>query len=112
MLPLTAVIPLLVFLGIVLGIWSVLSMISSRNSKALDRLQRLSRPPSLADIEDPKNKSPERFSGLADAAKAISAPLMPQTAVEQSALKTKLANAGFRSDAAPMVYSGVRLACL
>jgi tight adherence protein C len=112
MISLTAVIPLLVFLGIVLGIWSVLSMISSRNSKALDRLQRLSRPPSLADIEDPKNKNPERFSGLVETAKAISAPLMPQTEVEQSALKTKLANAGFRSDAAPMVYSGVRLACL
>src|SRR5262249_4701007 len=108
-----AIIPLLVFLGIVLGIWSVLSMISSRNSKALDRLQRLSRPPSLADIEDPKNKGGnERFAGLVETAKAISAPLMPHSEVEQSALKTKLANAGFRSDAAPMVYSGVRLACL
>src|SRR5690348_3473366 len=108
-----AIIPLLVFLGIVLGIWSVLSMISSRNSKALDRLQRLSRPPSLADIEDPRNaKGNERFAGLLETAKAISAPLMPQTEVEQSALKTKLANAGFRSDAAPMVYSGVRLASL
>ncbi len=113
MLPVTAIIPLLVFLGIVLGIWSVLSMISSRNSKALDRLQRLSRPPSLADIEDPRNaKGNERFAGLLETAKAISAPLMPQTEVEQSALKTKLANAGFRSDAAPMVYSGVRLASL
>jgi tight adherence protein C len=113
MVPVTAVIPILVFLGIVLGIWSVLSMISSRNSKAMDRLQRLSRPPSLADIEDPRNaKSNERFAGLLETAKAISAPLMPQTEVEQSALKTKLANAGFRSDAAPMVYSGVRLASL
>jgi tight adherence protein C len=113
MLPVTAIIPLLVFLGIVLGIWAVLSMISNRNSKALDRLQRLSRPPSLADMEDPRNaKSTERFAGLLETAKAISAPLMPQSEVEQSALKTRLANAGFRSDAAPMVYSGVRLASL
>jgi tight adherence protein C len=44
--------------------------------------------------------------------KAISKPMMPQTELEQNALKTKLANAGFRSDAAPMVYSGVRFACL
>ena len=47
-----------------------------------------------------------------DTAKAMSSPLMPSTLVEQTALKTKLANAGFRSDAAPMVYSGVRFACL
>lgn len=109
----TALIPLLVFLGIVLGIWSVLSMISSRNSKALDRLARLSRPRSLADIEDPKTaRGNERFAGLLETAKAISAPLMPQSELEQNALKTKLANAGFRSDAATMVYSGVRFASL
>ena len=33
-------VPLLVFFGIVAAIWAVLSMISNRNSKALDRLAR------------------------------------------------------------------------
>lgn len=114
MVAVTAIIPLLVFLGIVLGIWSVLSMISNRNSKALDRLQRLSRPPSLVDLDDAKrgSQSGQRFAGLLETVKAISKPMMPQTELEQNALKTKLANAGFRSDAAPMVYSGVRFACL
>jgi tight adherence protein C len=106
------IIPLLVFLGIVALIWAVLSMISSRNSKALERLARLSRPASLADIEDPRLTKNERFQGLMETAKALSNPLMPKTELEQSALKTKLANAGFRSDAAVMVYSGMRLACL
>src|SRR5271165_547409 len=107
------IVPLLVFMGIVAAIWAVLSMISNRNSKALDRLSRLSRPQSLADLEDPtKAKVNERFAGIVDAAKALSKPLMPQTELEQSKLRIKLANAGFRSDAAPMVYSGVRLACL
>lgn len=106
-------VPLMVFLGIVAGIWAVLSMISNRNSKAVDRLARLSRPQSLAELEDPtKAKSQDRFSGIVDAAKALSSPMMPQTELEQNELKTKLANAGFRSDAAPMVYSGIRLACL
>src|SRR5262249_17480691 len=105
-------IPLLVFVGIVMGIWAVLSAISSRNSKAVERLAKLSRPPSLADIEDPKSKNSERFQGLAEAAKALSSPLMPQTELEQSELKTRLANAGFRSDAAPMVYSGLRFGSL
>src|SRR5205809_903022 len=102
MVPVTAAIPLLVFFGIVLGIWAVLSMLSNRNSKALDRLARLSRPPSLADIEDPRQGKNDRFAGLMETAKAISAPLMPNTEVEQSQLKTRLANAGFRSDAATM----------
>jgi len=88
-------------------------MISNRNSRAQERLERMSRPQSLAEIEDPAAaKKAERFTGILDAAKAIASPLMPQTELEQNALKTKLANAGFRSDAAPMVYSGLRVACL
>jgi tight adherence protein C len=110
---LPAIIPILVFLGIVMGIWAVLSMISSRNSRALDRLQRLSRPQSLAEIEDPAAKAKaEKFAGIIETAKALATPLMPQTDLERDALKTRLANAGFRSDAACMVYSGIRVACL
>src|SRR5262245_39399449 len=110
---LTDIIPILVFLGIVMGIWAVLSMISNRNSRAMDRLSRLSRPQSLADIEDPASaRKSERFQGILETAKALATPLMPATELEQSALKTKLANAGFRSDAAPMIYSGLRVACL
>jgi tight adherence protein C len=105
-------VPLLVFGGIVAGIWAVLSMISNRNSQAMDRLSRLSRPTSLAEIEDPLKAQNNKFQGLTDAVKSISKPLMPQGEVEQNALKTKLANAGFRSDAAPMVYSGIRLVSL
>jgi tight adherence protein C len=103
--------PLLVFLAIVAGIWAVLSMISNRNSRALDRLHRFSRPQSLAEIQDPSlGQKSERLQGLIDTAKALSSPLMPQTELEQNKLKLKLANAGFRSDAAPMVYSGLRVA--
>jgi tight adherence protein C len=105
-------IPLLVFVGIVLGIWAILSMISNRNSKAAERLSRLSRPASLADIEDPTRAKGERFQSLVETAKALSSPMMPQTELEQSNLKTKLANAGFRSEAAPMVYSGLRVVSL
>src|SRR5438270_3548412 len=102
-------IPLFVFVGIVALIWSILSMISQRNTRAMERLARLSRPPSLAEVEAPQSKV-ERFAGLMEAAKSLSSPLMPQSELEQSALRTKLANAGFRSDAAPMIYSGIRFA--
>jgi tight adherence protein C len=107
------IIPLLVFAGIVLGIWGVLSMISNRNSRAMERLTRMSRPQSLADIEDPtRNKNDGKLQGFLNAAKSLSKPLMPSTELEQNALKTRLATAGFRSDAAPLVYSGLRLLCL
>jgi len=106
-------IPLFVFVGIVVGVWAILSALSNRNSRAMDRLSRISRSYSVIDIDDPaKSQSSERFQGIVDAAKAMSTPLMPQTELEQSKLKTKLANAGFRSDAAPMIYSGIRLASL
>ena len=78
MIGITDVIPLLVFIGIVVAIWAVLSMISSRNSQALERLARLSRPQSLADIEDPtRARGDHKLQGLIDAAKSISRPLMP-----------------------------------
>src|SRR5262249_16959969 len=50
----------------------------------------------------------ERFQGVMETAKAFSAPLMPQTELEQSELKIRLANAGFRSDSAVATYTGLR----
>jgi tight adherence protein C len=105
------VVPLLVFGGLVAGIFSILSLISNRNSRAQERLERISRPASLAEIEDPKAKK-ERFQGVMETAKALSGPLMPQTELEQSELKIKLANAGFRSDSAVAVYLGLRFVTL
>ena len=105
----------LVYAGIfgcfVFGVWSVLSFLSSRNSRAQERLDRLSRPGSLAEIDDPKSKK-ERFQGVMETAKALAGPLMPKTELEQSALKTKLANAGFRSESAVNVYLGIRFITL
>jgi tight adherence protein C len=104
-------IPLMVFAGLVAGLFALLSLISNRNSRAQERLERLSRPTSLADIDDPTQKK-ERFQGVVETAKALSTPLMPQTELEQSELKVRLANAGFRSDSAVAVYLGLRFAVL
>src|SRR5262249_47873869 len=95
-------VPLLVFAGFVAAVFAALTMISTRNSRAAERLDRIRRPASLAEIEDPKRKQ-ERFQGMMETAKALSGPLMPQTELEQSELRIKLANAGFRSDSAVSV---------
>src|SRR5438552_2047508 len=108
-----ALVPIAVFVGIVLAIMAILSMIAERNARSSERLMRHSRPASLAEIEDPKlTKKSERFQGITEMAKSISQPLMPHTELEQSALKVKLANAGFRSESAAAVYSGIRVASL
>lgn len=104
-------VPLFVFAALVAGIFALLSLLSNRNSRAQERLERISRPASLAEIEDPKLKK-ERFQGVMETAKALSGPLMPQTELEQSELKIRLANAGFRSDSAVAVYLGMRFAVL
>ena len=100
-----------IFGAFVFGVWSVLSFLSNRNSRASERLDRLSRPGSVSDMEDPKlNK--ERFQGVMETAKALAGPLMPKTELEQSQLKVKLANAGFRSESAAKVYLGLRFITL
>lgn len=107
------IVPVLACIAVVAGIWAVLSFISERNAKMRERISRFSRPASLAEIEDPRlAKKSERFQGIASMAEAIADPMMPKTEIEQSELKIKLANAGFRSDSAPAIYSGIRLAAL
>jgi tight adherence protein C len=112
MIGITEIAPLLFGAAIVFAIYAVLTAISKRNKRALDRLARISRPASLADIEDPAMAKKERFHGMMETARALSQPLMPQTELEQSKLKIKLANAGFRSDSAVSVYLGLRFASL
>src|SRR5947209_5005972 len=103
-------VPILIFGAFVFGVFAVLSMLSNRNSRAQQRLDRLARPASLAEIEDPKVTKKDRFHGIMETAKAFSAPLMPQSELERSELKVKLANAGFRGDSAVSVYLGLRFA--
>jgi tight adherence protein C len=105
--------PLVVCAIVVAAIWVTLSAISQRNSRAQERLSRISRPASLADIEDPRLAAKkERFAGVVETAKALSKPLMPRTELEQSRLRVWLANAGFRSDSAVAVYLGLRFVSL
>jgi tight adherence protein C len=104
-------VPLFVFAGFVAFVWMVLTSISNRNSRAQERLERISRPASLVEIEDPKMKK-ERFQGVMETAKALSGPLMPSTEGEQSELRNRLANAGFRSESAVAVYLGLRFGTL
>lgn len=104
--------PVFVFVAIVAGTFWVLSTISARNSQAEERLERIGRPKSLAEIDLGNAESRGRFKGLTDAFKNLGGALEPQSELEKSALRVRLANAGFRSESAPGVYHGIRVVCL
>src|SRR5271167_297157 len=95
----TMLFPVVIFTVILIAVWSFLTAVSQRNTRTQDRLQRISRPASLAEIEVPgKQSREERFGGVKKAVEDLGAILKPQTELEMSAIKIKLANAGFRSE--------------
>ena len=75
------------------GAWFMLSLISNRNtSQAEERLERLGRPKSLAEIELDDEKSRDRFSGMKEAVSSLGTALEPQSELEKSKLKIMLAD--------------------
>lgn len=104
------IVPAIIFVVILIGMWSALSILSQRNTRTQERLERHSRPASLAEIEMPEKKArEERFGGLKKTVEDLGQVLKPKTELEQSALRIKLANAGFRSESAAGIFQGLRL---
>ena len=102
--------PMIVFGIIMAGTWWVLSMISQRNSQAEDRLERIGRPKSLAEIEiSGKQSKGGGMSGMKKTLEGLGAGMAgSQSDLEKNTLRVKLANAGFRSETAPAIYQGRR----
>ncbi len=104
--------PVFVFVAMVAGTFWVLSMISRRNSRAEDRLERIGRPKSLVEIEMSQAEGRSRFKGLKDAVSNLGGVMEPSTDLEKNSIRIQLANAGFRSENAAGVYQGIRVVCL
>jgi tight adherence protein C len=105
--------PLIVFLIFMAISWGALTLLSKTKSQAEERLERLGRARTNADFDiEGGDKEKNRFSGLKDAISSLGGAMEPQSELEKNALKVKLANAGFRSESAPMIYHGIRLVCL
>lgn len=103
--------PVVVFVAIMVGVFWLLSVVSNRNSQAEERLERIGRPKSLVEIEMAQAESRGRFAGLKDAFSNLGG-VMGGSEAERSTLKVKLMNAGFRSENAVAVYQGIRAVCL
>jgi tight adherence protein C len=103
-------VPILVFVVMFVGVWALLTAISQRNSRTVERLERISRPASLAEIEMPTKQSKEaRFAGVKKAMEDLGGVLRPKTDLEQNELRVFLANAGFRSESAAGIFQGIRV---
>jgi tight adherence protein C len=96
-------------LALIGGVFWVLSLISNRNTHAEERLERIGRPKSLADLDITPEESAHRFAGLKQAFSSLGAAMEPKSDLEKSSLKVSLANAGFRSEAAATVFQGIRV---
>jgi tight adherence protein C len=103
--------PFIVFTAIVAGAWFLMNALSRRTSHAEERLTRLGRGQSSADLGDLDNRR-QRFSALKDAIASIGGAGGGQTELEKNKLKLQLTNAGFRGDNAPMIYQGMRVVCI
>lgn len=106
-------IPIMVFVVSLLGVWSLLSLISQRNSRAQDRLDKHSRRASLAEIDLPgKQSKDDNLAGIKKQLESMGSLMQPKSELEQSQVKILLANAGFRSETASGIFQGIRFACL
>jgi tight adherence protein C len=103
------ILPWAIFGLISFGAWALINAFSSRTSRALERLEEL-RDPSL------RNKEHAGRSGVGAvvdmAAPALSKALQPKTEIEQSALKVRLANAGYNSPTAPQMFLAIKFAMM
>jgi tight adherence protein C len=104
--------PIFVFAAIMAGTFWLLSVISTRNSQAEDRLERIGRPKSLMDIDMTQAENANRFAGLKDMFSNLGGAMEPQSELEKNSIRLKLANAGFRSEQAASVYQGIRVVSL
>ena len=105
------VVPFVVFAAIVAGAWFLMAALAKRTSRAEERLDRLGKGQSISDIDTLEAKK-QRFGGLKDAIAQLGGAMEGQTDLEKNTLKLKLANAGFRTDGAAMIYQGLRLLCI
>lgn len=104
----TTLIPIAVFGAFAAGAWWVMDMITSRNTRAEERLSELRSPGKAATSA----RSEGFASMLQKATPALAKPLQPKTKDEQNKLKQRLSYAGFRKESAAPTFLGLKIVSL
>lgn len=105
------IVPALVAVGIGILAWFLFGLMRKGDDLHDDRLERFGKMSSGG--EPVVRANSERLQDLLEkAAPALAKPLTPQSEQEQSALKIRLANGGWRGENAVPIYLGVRVVFL
>jgi tight adherence protein C len=93
--------------------WWVLEMTSGGRSRTVERLEEIRNPRARRAGESATIKKSDAVTRMLEkATPALARPLEPKNEIEKSKLKMKLAYAGFRSEAAPSIFLGLKFAGL
>lgn len=107
-----ALLPFAVFGMFALGAWWFLDRVASGRSRAVERLDELKNPSLRRRKPDEEvgvvKKSDAMTRVLAKASPALAKPLQPKSEFEVNKLKMRMANAGFRNEAAPSIFLGLK----
>jgi tight adherence protein C len=104
------ILPYAVFGAFTIGLWFLADLLTKRKSRAQERLDEF-RDPRLRARETGEEKA--GMAGLFEkAAPSLSKALQPKTELEQSKLKTRLANAGYNNPGAPQIFLAIKTALL
>lgn len=107
------ILPIALFGLFATAAWFVLEMFVAKKPRAEERLEEFKNPALRRANERQAQKRSENFSKMLErATPALAKPLTPKNEAEASKLRIKLANAGFRSEAAPSIFLGVKFAGL
>jgi len=110
LISLESLLPLAVFGLFAAVTWWVLELVAGGKSRAAERLDELKDPRARRGPRDLSalKKADTVTKVLQKTTPALAKPLTPKSEIELSKLKTKLANAGFRSESARSIFLGLK----
>jgi tight adherence protein C len=111
---LTKFLPFALFGAFAAATWLLLEFFSSRKPRAEQRLDEFRDPKLRRRHEQPiaGKKGDAVTKVLEKATPALAKPLQPKNEEAAGKLKKRLAHAGFRTEAAPTIFLGLKFACL
>ena len=97
-----------VFVSVAAGAWWLMDVLSSRRTRAIERLGELKDPRKHLLQRNAAKKSDTVANVLKKASPTLSKPLQPKNETEQGKLNERLAYAGFRGEAAPGLFLSMK----
>lgn len=106
----TSMLPFAAFGAMAFGMWAIFSFFTGKTNRASERLDELRDPGKRSREADGIGTNMGKM--LEKAAPALSQSLQPKSELEASALKIRLANAGFQSPNASSMYLAIKFMAL